>query len=377
MSDEARLRWLVVAATGIGGSALAAASGLSVRWQEVPAQGIGLGCIALGGIYFHYRGNQRFAETVAGMMQMLVFTIGFTVAMYAVCALGRPLVDDRLAAWDAALGVHLPAVVTWVQRHPETGVALGMAYHSLLPQTVFAIAVLGMTGRDRELHGFLMAFFLGLVLVLSAFALWPAAGPFAKYGFEPSAVQRRYLEHFHGFRSGAFSVISWRAAEGLVTFPSFHTAAALLLAHAMRWNRWLFVPSAVLNLAVIVSTMTTGWHYFVDVVGGVALAAASVALCPAWDFWRRRRAGARPARGAGRRWRCAGVQTPQTPATPRPLFRESRRMFGNRQISWPGLLAAATLVFVVVAASRSSDWSFEAVNRLILGPLREIVRLSW
>ena len=52
-------------------------------------------------------------------------------------------------------------------------------------------------------------------------------------------------------------------------------------------------------------------------------------------------------------------------------------MFDNRQIPWPSLIAAATVAFVVVAASHSSEWSLDAVNRLILGPLREIVRLSW
>ena len=52
-------------------------------------------------------------------------------------------------------------------------------------------------------------------------------------------------------------------------------------------------------------------------------------------------------------------------------------MFSDKQIPWPGLIAAATLAFVVVVASRASDWGFEAVNRLILWPLREIVRLSW
>lgn len=323
MSDETRLRWLVVVATGIGGGTVAAASGLSVRWQEVLIQVSVLGCIGLGGVYFHVRGHGRFVETVAGMMQMLTFTIGFTVAMYAVCSLGRPLVDDRLAACDAALGFHLPAVVAWVQRHPQIGAVLELAYRSLLPQTVLAIAVLGLTGRHQQLHGFLMPFFLSLVLVLVAFALWPAAGPFAQYGLEPSAVQRRYLEHFHGFRDGARTVISWRAAEGLVTFPSFHTAAALLLAYALRWNRWLFVPVALLNLAAIVSTMTTGWHYLVDVLGGIALAAASVAVCRAWENWRGRRQSAAPqVWGAGVRRRFVGVAAEQVPAAPGPSFQE-------------------------------------------------------
>ncbi len=323
MSDESRQRWLVVAATAIGGALLAAATGLSVRWQEVPIQAGVLGCIGLGGAYFRVRGNRCFAETVAGLIQMLIFTIGFTVAMYAVCSLGRPLVDDRLAACDAALGFHLPAVLAWVQRHPQASAVLELAYGSLLPQAVLAIVVLGLTGRDRQLHRFLMAFFCALLLVLIAFALWPAAGPFAHYGLEPSAVQQRYLEHLHGFRHGASTVISWRAAEGLVTFPSFHTAAALLLTSAWRGNRGLFVTAALWNLTVIASTMTTGWHYLVDVLGGVVLAALSVAVSRVWERWREGRlAAARQALGAGGRRRFSGAATEQAPASSRPWFQE-------------------------------------------------------
>lgn len=319
-----------MAATGIGGAALAAATGLSVRWQEVPVQAVVLGCIGAGGVYFHVRGNQRFAETVMGMLQMLTFTVGFTVAMYAVCSLGRPLVDDRLAVCDAALGFHLPAVVAWVQRHPLAGLFLQIAYSSLLPQTLLVIAVLGLTGRHRELHGFLMPFFLSLVLVLVAFALWPAAGPFAQYGFEPSAVQRRYLDHLHGFRNGVYTVISWRAAEGLVTFPSFHTAAALLLAYALRWNRWSFVCSALVNLAVIVGTLTTGWHYLVDVLGGVALAVTAVALCRAMERWPALSVRLRllAARRGTHGWR---------PVTQSPL-----RSAGFEKSKWLAVLAVAT-----------------------------------
>ena len=228
MSHDAQIRWLIVLGTGIGGMTLAAVSGLSVHWQEVPALGCVLGCLCLGSMYFRFRRNQRFAETVVALVQDMAFTIAYTVAMYAVCAVGRPLVDDRLAACDAALGVHLPGVVAWIARHPAAGTVLDIAYSSVFPQTLFVLVVLGMTDRRRELHGFMVSSFLSLLIVLAVFAVWPAAGPFARYGFDPSAVQARYLEHFYGFRNGTLTVISWHAAEGLVTFPSFHTTWALL-----------------------------------------------------------------------------------------------------------------------------------------------------
>jgi membrane-associated phospholipid phosphatase len=92
----------------------------------------------------------------------------------------------------------------------------------------------------------------------------------------PSADQSRFLDHFLSLRDGSRSVISYRGAEGLITFPSFHVAWALLMVWALRGNRRVFAAFAVLNAMLIVSTMTTGWHYFADVLGGVAVAVAAV-----------------------------------------------------------------------------------------------------
>jgi membrane-associated phospholipid phosphatase len=160
---------------------------------------------------------------------------------------------------------------------------LFLAYNTVLPQTALVIAVLGFTNQRQELRGFVRQFMFSSLLVLATFAIWPAAGPFVAYGYEPAADQARYLAHFDALRSGSRTLITWRDAEGLITFPSFHTTWALLLAYAVRRNRWLFAPSALLNIAVIVSTMTTGWHYFADVFAGASVAVMAIAVSHALE----------------------------------------------------------------------------------------------
>ena len=76
------------------------------------------------------------------------------------------------------------------------------------------------------------------------------------------------LEQLRGLRSGEQRTIGFRDAEGLIAFPSFHTIWAILLALAFRHRRRLFVVAVALNLVVILSTLTTGWHYLSDVLGG-------------------------------------------------------------------------------------------------------------
>src|SRR5262249_55436 len=76
-------------------------------------------------------------------------------------------------------------------------------------------------------------------------------------------------------------------------------AALAVLAAAALWPvRYLRWPAAVLAALIVVSTVTTGWHYVSDVLGGLALAALSLAVARgylrlarvgSWGFWKRGR----------------------------------------------------------------------------------------
>ena len=171
-----------------------------------------------------------------------------------------------------------------MQSHPTADGILKFAYSTLLPQTALVTA-LGLLGDRRPLEVFLQRFMLSALLAAAVFCLVPAAGPFEAYGFERDADQDRYMVHFEGLRDGEMTTLSLNEAEGLITFPSFHTTWAILLALACAHRRVLFGFSALLNGMVVVSTMTTGWHYFSDVLAGIVLAVVVVVVCGWMGRW--------------------------------------------------------------------------------------------
>jgi membrane-associated phospholipid phosphatase len=117
---------------------------------------------------------------------------------------------------------------------------------------------------------------IAALLALAIFVVMPACGPFAEYGLVPSDDQARFLDHFLSLRDGSRRVISYRGTEGLITFPSFHVAWAMVIVWAVRKNRPALAGFATINTLLILSTMTTGWHYFADVLGGAAVATLGV-----------------------------------------------------------------------------------------------------
>jgi membrane-associated phospholipid phosphatase len=65
---------------------------------------------------------------------------------------------------------------------------------------------------------------------------------------------------------------------GIVSFPSFHAASAVLYIWALWPARVVGPVATVLNLLMMAATPVIGAHYVIDVFGGVALAATSIFL---------------------------------------------------------------------------------------------------
>jgi hypothetical protein len=86
------------------------------------------------------------------------------------------------------------------------------------------------------------------------------------------------MVHFEGLRNGSFRSIQLGQMQGLVTFPSFHTCFAITLAWCFRDFRRLFPIAILVNAAVLVSTLTEGGHYLVDVLAGIVITIACIVL---------------------------------------------------------------------------------------------------
>ena len=67
-------------------------------------------------------------------------------------------------------------------------------------------------------------------------------------------------------------------AQGLVTFPSFHTSLGFIFVYGARRVRWLFWLLIPVNAVMVISTLPVGGHYLIDVIAGVAAAIAAIWL---------------------------------------------------------------------------------------------------
>jgi membrane-associated phospholipid phosphatase len=202
--------------------------------------------------------SDRIAGTAAAGSVLLIGMALLATSSYVVAALSPfPLFDGALAAADRAVGFDWNAWTAALARHPAVWRLLDASYNAMLPELVGAVLFLGFCREARSLLTSLIV--AGLITVCIS-GLVPAIGHLPNAPHVPALLALRAGKMLDGF------------PQGLVSFPSYHAAVAILLTIAFRRHGWLFRAACVLNGLMVVSTLSTGGHYLVDVLAGAGVA---------------------------------------------------------------------------------------------------------
>jgi membrane-associated phospholipid phosphatase len=164
--------------------------------------------------------------------------------------------------------------------------ALNVTYDSFVPQLVVPLAVLPLAGDRKALWEYLWHLHVLLIGSVICLALWPAVCPFTYRHYDPltpPALVQHLVTQIGGFHAGRLHVVTLEDMQGLVSFPSFHAAAALAVTWALRRRPvWVWLPVALINVGLVSATVLLGIHYVTDLLGTAALLAASLFLYRRW-----------------------------------------------------------------------------------------------
>ena len=215
-----------------------------------------------------------FIDSMVYVFVFLAFLAPFTSLM---ASLDLPLIDGALKHADHVLGFDWSATSDWVARHPMFDLMFSRAYDSIWWQAPLVLLI-GSYTRPGERNA--EAIWLCVISVLACIIL-SAALPAIAY---PGVKGMKHIDELRAIRDGHWTLMSV-GGGGIVAFPSFHAALAVIYIYSVRHYRWALLVSGPLNLVMLASTPTVGGHYLVDVIAGVAVAFASIV--PARAFRRR------------------------------------------------------------------------------------------
>jgi membrane-associated phospholipid phosphatase len=280
----ARLVWTIIAI--MGGTVVVAywAVGLSVDFHSLPSLALVLPlCAAISLFYRFVRPDLGIVCCAESIAQILL--IGFLGALlsYAAATLGLPYHDAALIAADRALGFDLGAYIQFLNARPLTALAYVIAYLSMMWQPAIVFVVLALSHRLERLHDFAIALAASLAVTIVIFALYPALGWYGAMHVDEAAFPRlqlfwNFAEHLDGVRSGALPAVPLGDLRGIISFPSYHTAAAVLAIWAIWPVRFIRWPMLALNGLMIAAAPVEGAHYLTDVIGGAVVGVIAIVI---------------------------------------------------------------------------------------------------
>jgi membrane-associated phospholipid phosphatase len=194
-----------------------------------------------------------------------------------------PLVDRQLAAIDRVLHISTAAI-----HHPfiaQPWMTFSILIYVLFIPLLFAPVLLPcFCGFPQASRRFVVGVIIAVVVGTVLFAFFPAVGPWASEAMSPGNLQLDMGNYLVRLKSGIPMQMDL-GLSALVSFPSEHVAVAILAARALSaiqpLRKWIWP----LSILVCCSTITTGWHYGIDVVGGIAVATFSAWLANAICGW--------------------------------------------------------------------------------------------
>jgi PAP2 superfamily len=247
---------------------------------------LGAAAIYVGAAYYNacvpHRRDPMVVFVLGSTAQLVLITLIMTPMTYMVAAAGLPMADASLDYLDRALGLDWRGYFSFVYARPQliTGLVLG---YGMIGWPIFGIPVaLGMTRHYRRLQEFTLAFALALIATTVISMFVPALGAYDQLGIKPDPAvftPGGYLDTVRDLplvRGGSLRELDIGKLVGIITFPSFHAAAAVLYLWAL-WSVWWLRPLALIaNGGMLLATPIGGGHYFVDVIAGIAVAVLAI-----------------------------------------------------------------------------------------------------
>ena len=185
-----------------------------------------------------------------------------------------PLRDGLWRNLDQHIGINIPAIMAFTSRYRSLNAVLSCSYaFTLHPLILCAILLPAVLGRSKAAQRFALSNAFSFVLALPLMVCLPAIGPWVGWNFPPDKLQQACQATIYALRQG--SLIIKDSFGGIVCLPSFHVFWAVVSAQALCGFRLLRYPAILVACLITISTVTTGWHYGVDVIAGLLM----VALC--------------------------------------------------------------------------------------------------
>jgi hypothetical protein len=241
--------------------------------------------LAISWIYRWLRPDPWISFGARSLAQLAIILSLGVLLSYVAAATSLPYRDGEFHAIDQWLGLDSAGYLGFLNERPRLYRVISISYASIRLQTVLVVGALVAASKFERLQTYVIAVAVALVMTLAVFIVLPAGNIYSGLNISPADFPNLSLagafDHvapLAAARNHTGYVIDFDALAGLISFPSFHTASAIMFAWAVFPLRKLWWWVFALNVLMVAGTPVDGGHYFADLGGGAAVAWAAVVL---------------------------------------------------------------------------------------------------
>lgn len=297
MADsDARLAWRLFNLNWIPIAAMGGFLLLAVLLTDFSIEPVALGVMSglaaqfalIVYLYFWARGNSADPKLIfsLGAIAQIVFIVTIMGPLtYVAAATNWPLQDHNFLTIDRAFGMDPELIARFVNDHQWINKCLETGYGFIKWPLLGIPIILAATLRLLRLQVFIAAFSLALAITIAISAFAPAIGTFYGLNISPAefpsldaSIYAAQLRDILALRAGSLRHLELFQLAGVVSFPSFHAASAILYMWALWPVRGLGAVAVAMNVLMLAATPVVGAHYVIDVIGGVLLAAICITV---------------------------------------------------------------------------------------------------
>lgn len=240
--------------------------------------------------FLHRNRERRSEKLLAIIVPAAYFLAGFTLVMLwndvIVSRRYFARFDGLFTAADAALmgGFSIPRFSAWACRFPEILTAAEFIYFLMFNVMGACLVLLALDrgiGRTMKAVGtILLAYSISLVIFMLLTAHGPNVGDARHFEIFPKTLASYDIQQYMiGRATALWDHAGMMAARGdyFIAFPCMHITQPLIAIHFMRHRKRLRVALIAYSWILVPAILALEWHYLVDVIGGVFVAATSLA----------------------------------------------------------------------------------------------------
>lgn len=260
----------------VAAASLLIMTGMGLPWQTAVLMiSIPFGLFMLHVRYSVWRPDLRLNLMCGSLAIIFAASLAAATVAHVGMRLQMPLQDELFAGVDQWFGFNTPSMVLAFDDFPSTARVLSLFYHSTVPAVFLSAIYLSHTGQAQKVWELTLGYSSNIVLFSIISVIMPAKANFVNAGLVgekisnlPAGSGIYHMASVHYFRYGDSAIVDIEKFSGVVTFPSFHTVMALIVAYSFRDNFLIRPIIYFWTFSVIVSTIPIGGHYVVDLAAG-------------------------------------------------------------------------------------------------------------